>query len=201
MFPSNFQAFNYPELPQQAFQIILPTYEQNFPTKTSQQSQTPQQQCDSVDEVDEIIRSVSRDLPDFTDDDNSSGSVSNPSLSPRSEFSYSGSNYSQDDDWIPSTCSPSSLKESSSSAVSKRRPRPYARGTEDKKSRKKEQNKNAATRYRQKKKAEIDQILDVEKDLLDHHKKLYTKYKDVRREISYLKSLMRELFKSKGLLD
>lgn len=122
-------------------------------------------------------------------------------MSPRSEFSYSGSNYSQDDDWIPSTCSSSSLKESSSSVVSKRRPRPYARGTEDKKSRKKEQNKNAATRYRQKKKAEIDQILDVEKDLLDDHKKLYTKYKDVRREISYLKSLMRELFKSKGLLD
>lgn len=125
-------------------------------------------------------------------------------MSPRSEFSYSGSNYSQDDDWIPSTCSTSSLKESSSSSssvVSKSRPRPYARGTEDKKSRKKEQNKNAATRYRQKKKAEIDQILDVEKDLLDDHKKLFTKYTDVRREISYLKSLMRELFKSKGLLD
>lgn len=66
--------------------------------------------------------------------------------------------------------------------------------------RKKEQNKNAATRYRQKKKQEIKEILGEEQELIDKNEKLQAQVKDVQREIGYLKNLMRDLFKAKGLL-
>ncbi|XP_073947274.1 bZIP transcription factor crc isoform X2 [Choristoneura fumiferana] len=79
------------------------------------------------------------------------------------------------------------------------RPKPYARG-DDRRSRKKEQNKNAATRYRQKKKAEIEVLLGEEQQLRQRHTDLGSKCSDLQREIRYLKSLMRDLFKAKGLI-
>lgn len=77
----------------------------------------------------------------------------------------------------------------------------YSRSsTDDRKVRKKEQNKNAATRYRQKKKQEIKEIQGEEQELVDYNEKLQNQVKDLQREIGYLKGLMKDLFKAKGLL-
>ncbi|XP_023946159.1 activating transcription factor of chaperone [Bicyclus anynana] len=99
---------------------------------------------------------------------------SSPPSSPRS---------STDDDWCISG-----------------RPKPYSRNVDDRRSRKKEQNKNAATRYRQKKKAEIEVLLSEEQSLRKRHTDLGDKCSDLQREIRYLKGLMRDLFKAKGLI-
>lgn len=79
--------------------------------------------------------------------------------------------------------------------------KPYSRNGEEKKFRKKEQNKNAATRYRLKKKAEVEEILGEEKGLLDTKTQLEGNVVDLQREIKCLKSLMRDLFKAKGLIN
>jgi cyclic AMP-dependent transcription factor ATF-4 len=55
-------------------------------------------------------------------------------------------------------------------------------------------------RYRQKKKQETEKILDEEKGLKTHNEDLKGKLSDLQREIKYLKSLMREVFKAKGLI-
>lgn len=118
--------------------------------------------------------------------------------------SYCGSAYSrdQDDEWSPSSSyKKNSINKVSGGGVSKKRTRPYGRGIEDKKSRKKEQNKNAATRYRQKKKAEVEEILIVERQLKDKNEELKSKSADIGREIRYLKGLMREVCKAKGMLE
>ncbi|CAH2091232.1 unnamed protein product [Euphydryas editha] len=80
------------------------------------------------------------------------------------------------------------------------RPKPYSRNVDDRRSRKKEQNKNAATRYRQKKKAEVEVLLNEEQALRKRHVELGDKCSDLQREIRYLKGLMRDLFKAKGLI-
>lgn len=134
--------------------------------------------------VDEIIQAHSRAQSDY--DDTSS------SWSPRSD--YSASLYSQDDE--PSY----KKKQSTLSGVTKKRTRPYGRNPDEKKSRKKEQNKNAATRYRQKKKEEVHVILGEERILMDKNKKLSTAFKDTKREVMYLKSLLRELFQARGFI-
>lgn len=157
--------------------------------------------------VEEIVRSRSKDLPDCNEDDDSCSFSEADSSSPLSDSgssSYCGSAYSrdQDDEWSPSSSSSSSkrISKTSGGGVSKKRTRPYGRGIEDKKSRKKEQNKNAATRYRQKKKAEIEEILIVENQLRDRYDDLKSKSDDIGREIRYLKSLMREVYKAKGMI-
>jgi len=134
--------------------------------------------------VDEIIQAHSRSQSDY-DDDNFTSS----SWSPRSD--YSASSYSQDDE-----PKPSSLR-----GVTKKRTRPYGRNPDEKKFRKKEQNKNAATRYRQKKKEEVGVILSEERILMDKNKKLVTSYNDTKREVKYLKSLLRELFQARGFVQ
>lgn len=141
--------------------------------------------------VDEIIQAHSRSQSDY-DDDNCTVFTSS-SYSPRSEYSTS-SNYSQDDEPIKKP----SVR---NGGVNKKRTRPYGRNPDEKKSRKKEQNKNAATRYRQKKKEEVHVILGEERVLLDKHKKLYTAFKDTQREVKYLKSLLRELFQARGFIQ
>lgn len=102
----------------------------------------------------------------------------------------------------PRSTPPSSPRSSSTdeewSAPS--RPKPYSRSVDDRRSRKKEQNKNAATRYRQKKKAEIEVLLSEEQALRQRHSNLDDKCSDLQREIRYLKGLMRDLFKAKGLI-
>jgi len=141
--------------------------------------------------VDEIIQAHSRSQSDY-DDDNCTISTTS-SWSPRSD--YSASICSHDDDHRR-------FKKSSSSSrgITKKRTRPYGRNPDEKKSRKKEQNKNAATRYRQKKKEEVHVILGEERILMDKNKKLSTAFKDTKREVKYLKSLLRELFQVRGFI-
>ncbi len=178
-------------------QVITNSADVLIQVKEAQEQQLRESQV-----VDELLRSRAKDL--LEDDEDYSSGVSSSGFSPRSDES-SSSGFSQDDDeWSQPTTS----KKATTSrkiggplaGVTKKRTRPYVKGSEDKKSRKKEQNKNAATRYRQKKKQEIEVVLDEEKILMDAHQKLFTEYKDKKRELSYLKNLLKELFKAKGLL-
>lgn len=113
--------------------------------------------------------------------------------------SPSSSSSSDDPDWSPDEnkmiLSPNVIQKRS-----RCRNRPYGAGNEDRKNRKKEQNKNAATRYRLKKKAEVEEILSEERELQKQNEDLEVKISDVQREIKYIKGLMKDLFKAKGLL-
>ncbi|KAI4494530.1 hypothetical protein M0802_008851 [Mischocyttarus mexicanus] len=139
--------------------------------------------------VDEYVRSHTEDIP----------TVYSPCTSTSGGSCASSEDSTSDDpDWVADT---SCDKRKSTSIVRKHSYKPYSRPTvEDKKVRKKEQNKNAATRYRQKKKQEIKDILGEEHELADHNEKLQVQVKDLQREIGYLKGLMRDLFKAKGLI-
>jgi len=113
----------------------------------------------------------------------------------------SGEEMCDDPEWIPQ-----SVQHPQQGCLKNGRKRgggtkPYSRpGIEEKRMRKKEQNKNAATRYRQKKKAEIEEILSEEKGLEEKNADLQLKISDLAREIKYLKGLMRDLFRAKGLM-
>ncbi|CAK8695519.1 unnamed protein product [Clavelina lepadiformis] len=73
--------------------------------------------------------------------------------------------------------------------------------TQERKQRKRDQNKNAATRYREKKRLE-QQDRDTELSQLDgKNKSLRDKVTQISREIDYLKELMLEVYKIKGLLS
>ncbi|CAG9762347.1 unnamed protein product [Ceutorhynchus assimilis] len=146
--------------------------------------------------VDEIVRSTVEDMQW-----SSSGSSSPTSSSQSSNFGdYSSS--SDDTEWIPESTDngDASFNQKQTKKGRKRSSnKPYS--PDDKKNRKKEQNKNAATRYRLKKKAEVEIILTEEKGLLDIHGELSNQITDLQREIKYLKGLMRDLFKAKGLIN
>lgn len=125
---------------------------------------------------------------------------------------YQGSDSGADDpEWSPprrmkSVSGYSSAASCSSSATtattsSRRKTKPYSRpAPEERKQRKKEQNKNAATRYRMKKKAEVEEVRNEEKQLLDKNKALKEELDDINREVKYLKSLMRDVYRKKGLI-
>ncbi|XP_013791742.1 cyclic AMP-dependent transcription factor ATF-4-like [Limulus polyphemus] len=66
------------------------------------------------------------------------------------------------------------------------------------KERKKKQNKEAATRYRHKKQAEYQVLVEKEKILEEYNHELKDKVQQLTSEISYLKGLMKELFKVKN---
>lgn len=137
--------------------------------------------------VDEYVRLYTEDAPPSSPCTSSGGS-------------YISSEDSVDDpDWILETEKKNTKQPLCTST--KNRQKPYSRPTnEDKKVRKKEQNKNAATRYRQKKKQEVKEIIGEERELADHNEKLKNQVTDLQREIGYLKGLMRDLFRAKGLL-
>lgn len=185
--------FIFSSTPQSQQQIILNSSFFNFDQNESVQSPACSQDiAHEMEVVEELVRSCAENLPDWTsDDDNSSELSSSPNSSPRSssDDSFDNASQSNDDDlWSP--------QPSQSTSSVKRR----VRSSEDKKSRKKEQNKNAATRYRQKKKAETEVVLGEERELQDKNDQLQVKYADIQREIKYLKSLMRDLYRAKGLL-
>ncbi|XP_011349778.1 activating transcription factor of chaperone isoform X2 [Ooceraea biroi] len=138
--------------------------------------------------VDEYVRSHTKDIPSPSSPCTSSGGSC-----------ISTEDSADDPDWSLES-ERHSLKQSVYDS-SRNRHKPYSQPSlEDKKVRKKEQNKNAATRYRQKKKQEIKEIQGEERELVDHNEKLKHQVKDLQREIGYLKGLMRDLFKAKGLL-
>ena len=64
--------------------------------------------------------------------------------------------------------------------------------------RKKERNKVAAIRYRQKKKAKIEEILNEEKGLENRKKELKLKVKILSKQIECLQELVRLRFRDKG---
>lgn len=120
--------------------------------------------------VDEYVRSCAEDVaaPCGSGCSSSSASSAPPSPCTSSNASCISSEDSADDpDWsYESTgCSSSSVSgrgRQISQSRQARRSKPYSRvNAEDKRVRKKEQNKNAATRYRQKKKQEIKTILGL----------------------------------------
>ena len=148
-------------------------------------------------EVDDFVRSMAESIMPLSPD---SGNSSGDSGSGSSNF---GDCSSDDPEWIPETVDTVSTPLiRDSTGKSRKRSKPYTRvSPEDKKSRKKEQNKNAATRYRQKKKAEVEEIQSEERELQKDNEDLGEKITDLQREIKYLKGLMRDLFRAKGLID
>lgn len=83
-----------------------------------------------------------------------------------------------------------------------RQPAPYQKvcKSTDRKQRKKQQNKDAALRYRMKKKEENSSITAECDELEEKNRQLKEKVDTMTREINYLKSLMAEVYKAKGLL-
>lgn len=81
----------------------------------------------------------------------------------------------------------------------KRRPRAKA-DVSSRKERKRLQNKDAATRYRQKKKQEFGKVEEELEKLTATNVSLKSEAQRISNEISYLKGLMRELFRAKGLI-
>nr|XP_022905438.1 activating transcription factor of chaperone isoform X1 [Onthophagus taurus] len=147
---------------------------------------TPQTIAHELAVVDELVRARANDIL--------CESPPSPSTSNSGSFDDSSSS-SEDPEWIPETV----IESEKSSA--RRRYKPYKISPVDKKNRKKEQNKNAATRYRLKKKAEVEEILNEEKGVLKENEDLTSKISDLQREIRYLKGLMRDLFKAKGIIQ
>jgi len=104
---------------------------------------------------------------------------------------------------ILDSCTESSSEQEIEPPVKKSRSSPYekpVRSVAERKSRKKQQNKDAATRYRQKKKAEADNIHDECSTLELRNKELRDKVDQMTREIQYLKDLMADVYKRKGLI-
>ncbi len=69
-----------------------------------------------------------------------------------------------------------------------------------KKTKKRDQNKVAATRYREKKRVEANVLLTEQMELEDKNSELNDKVESLSREIKYLKDLMVEVYKVKGEL-
>uniref|UniRef100_A0A1A9WHG7 BZIP domain-containing protein n=1 Tax=Glossina brevipalpis TaxID=37001 RepID=A0A1A9WHG7_9MUSC len=142
--------------------------------------------------VDDILKSAAEEIFDETE------SQSSLSLAPSQT-----DDISTDDEWLPSSGGSSPTQTSaidspsSLSKANKKRTRPYGRAPEDRKIRKKEQNKNAATRYRQKKKLEMENVLVEEQDLVQCNDELNRQLAEHKREAKYLKKLIREFYKDK----
>lgn len=129
-------------------------------------------------------------------------SVVNNSLAmnPSDNNSSCSSSDSDDIEWAPSVSSGRNTRAASSSkSVTQRKPRKKSLKTEDRRLRKKEQNKTAATRYRIKKKVELEILLEEEAVLEQHNRKLQKRHDDLANEVRYLKKLMRELFTSRSV--
>ncbi|XP_060519383.1 activating transcription factor of chaperone isoform X2 [Cylas formicarius] len=142
--------------------------------------------------VDELIRTRVEDMQ-------WSSGPSSPDSSSNSNFDDSSS--SEDPEWVPEL-GEAATASAQMTKLPRKRSKPYSpAASDDKKSRKKEQNKNAATRYRLKKKAEVEEILHEEKQLLGTNTELNAQISDLQREIKYLKGLMRDLLKAKGVIN
>ncbi|XP_035446912.1 activating transcription factor of chaperone isoform X1 [Spodoptera frugiperda] len=157
---------------------LVPPQEQwpVMPAPVQVPDSVPHYDC-GYEDVEELVRHRAAQLasPQHSGGSASVSPQSSPPSSPRSSCT--------DDEWSSSS-----------------RPKPYSRPSDDRRSRKKEQNKNAATRYRQKKKAEIEDLLNEEQQMRERNSKLSDKCSDLQREIRYLKGLMRDLYKAKGLI-
>ncbi|XP_017064356.2 LOW QUALITY PROTEIN: uncharacterized protein LOC108103410 [Drosophila eugracilis] len=152
--------------------------------------------------VDDIVNMRAKELElttnwqNFNEDCESQASSSLDSRSTGSALS--GSIADADEDWLPepaSDCSsPAHASVEQTLTKPKKRTRTYGRGVEDRKIRKKEQNKNAATRYRQKKKLEMENVLGEEQVLSQENEELRRTLQERRNEMRYLRQLIREFY-------
>jgi Basic region leucine zipper len=152
-------------------------------------------------ELDELLKLRAQEvLPDPDDDllmdmlpptPSDSGASSSPSYAPSTPASiYSDS--SNDPEWSPEP----------QPGPSKTRRKPYTRTKQpaNRAERKKVQNKNAATRYRCKKKVEEDELLQIEADLAEKNRQLREKVSEAEVEMRIVKDLLRKKFQRMGLL-
>lgn len=132
------------------------------------------------------------DLSDFDIQNLSPGDVDSIlSSGPSSPASYS-SDY--DPSWSPAS-------EDRSLYKSSQRGTPYSKKSppnQDKKVRKMKQNREAATRYREKKRAEQSLVKEECEKLENKNKHLRDRVNQLSREIKYLKDLMCEVYKTRG---
>lgn len=156
--------------------------------------------------VDDIVNMRAQELELFNDDCESQASSSLDSSSSSSGGSgVSGSIADVDEEWLPepvnsNSSSPAYTSVEENKAVvqgPKKRTRTYGRGVEDRKIRKKEQNKNAATRYRQKKKLEMENVLGEEQVLSQENEELRRTLRERRNEMRYLRQLIREFYQER----
>ncbi|XP_022226555.2 activating transcription factor of chaperone isoform X2 [Drosophila obscura] len=159
--------------------------------------------------IDDIVNMRAQELelpPNWqppNDDCESQASSSMGCSSSSSSSRVSGSIADVDEDWLPEQTSSSSSSpahtsmEHTSMAAPKKRTRTYGRGVEDRKIRKKEQNKNAATRYRQKKKIEMESVLGEEQELTQENEGLRRTLRERRSEMRYLRQLIREFYQER----
>ncbi|XP_076072404.1 uncharacterized protein LOC143044339 [Mytilus galloprovincialis] len=112
------------------------------------------------------------------------------------------SSIQEDPDYVPYISDSSTNKKSKKSPKEgKSKPKPYDKPVEklDKKERKRIQNRNAAIRYREKKRQERGTIHTDEDVLSDKNKELKTKVEQLVNEISYMKNLLTEVCQARGL--
>lgn len=112
------------------------------------------------------------------------------------------SSIQEDPDYVPYISDSSTNKKSRKSPKEgKSKPKPYDKPVEklDKKERKRIQNRNAAIRYREKKRQERGTIHTDEDVLSDKNKELKTKVEQLVNEISYMKNLLTEVCQARGL--
>ena len=133
------------------------------------------------------------------------------SSNPSSPVGSTDDSFDSDPDWSPSdSYSSQSTSRSKQTFVIQSpvpsRPAPYEKqgrsvySKADKKLRKKEQNRTAATRYRQKKKKEQDCTMDEYLELETKNKDLKDKVDSISQEIAYLKKLMADVYKARKQL-
>lgn len=169
---------------------------------------------DILDELMEVVpQTEGRDIDQLTsyicnESDSSSGSESPSYSSSDSTFSPTFSpeyiNTSDDnldfstidEDALFSLSMPSTSSRRSYKSISKAK-----LSIEEKKSKKMEQNKKAATRYRAKKKRQEMEVMEKLKVEEDRHNELTTKYKGLRQEVKLMKKIMRDLFIAQGIIS
>lgn len=132
----------------------------------------------SAEEIDSLLSGSEPSSPSSQSDGN------DPDYSPLQ---------SDDEDYKPKSRSSGKQK------TKKRRSGPYSSNAEDRKDRKRDQNKNAAIRYRNKKREEADVLKKEEEKLAEKNKELNDKVSQLTREITYMKDLISEVCKAKGL--
>lgn len=148
--------------------------------------------------VDEIVSTRAKELNDYSEPISLLFPPASLLIDSNTNFSNSASTTSSiTSSPIHSTENCQSDTDSSSIISTKKCSRGYERRTEDRKVRKKEQNKNAATRYRMKKKQEMQHVLSEEQLLSNRNAELKKKLADRKREAKYLRALICEFYKNK----
>lgn len=184
----------FPTIFEQAFNIVSQT--------TSQYGYADNSFDAEMAQVDALVRERAEDFADSSSiDDESSKCYSPRSETSSNSFSETSSINTDDSEWTMQSSVTIGTALKAKQTKQKRKPRTNRRSPEDRQSRKKEQNKSAANRYRMKKKAEVEILLDEEDILRKRNDVLQSQYADVGREVKYIKSLLRELFKAKGLIN